>query len=208
VQQEGGNSSGFFACTLTVTEVCLGWTEMCAVVTKAQKYVFAALGHIWSNLPFPWLGLDSDNGAEFINERLIRYGDAEKITFTRGRIGRKNANPYVEQKNWSVVRRLVGYARYDTLCQVNQLNALYAVARLYLNHFVPVRKLVSKERQGRKVHKVFDAYKTPYQRMLDSPLVSEKAKRQLRAIHATLDVVQLKRQMDELLEALTPTKQW
>jgi len=208
VQHDGGNSSGFFACTLNVTDVCLGWTEMRAVVTKAQKYVFAALGHIRADLPFPLLGLDSDNGAEFINDQLIRYCDSEKITFTRGRTGHKNDNPYVEQKNWSVVRRLVGYARYDTQHQVNQLNALYAVARLYLNHFVPVQKLVSKERQGRKTRKVFDAYKTPYQRVLDSPLVSEKAKRKLRAIHATLDVVQLKRQMDELLDALTPTKQW
>jgi len=208
VQHDGGNSSGFFACTLTVTDVCLGWTEMRAVVTKAQKYVFAALGHIRTDLPFPVLGLDSDNGAEFINDQLIRYCDNEKITFTRGRTGHKNDNPYVEQKNWSVVRRLVGYARYDTQRQVNQLNALYAVARLYLNHFVPVQKLVRKERDGRKTRKVFDAYKTPYQRVLDSPLVSEKAKRKLRAIHATLDVVQLKCQMDELLDALMPTKQW
>jgi hypothetical protein len=208
VQHDGGNSSGFFACTLNVTDVCLGWTELRAVVTKAQKYVFAALGHIRADLPFPLLGLDSDNGAEFINDQLIRYCDTEKITFTRGRTGHKNDNPFVEQKNWSVVRRLVGYARYDTQSQVNQLNALYAVTRLYLNHFVPVQKLVSKERQGRKTRKVFDAYKTPYQRVLDSPLVSEKAKRKLRAIHAALDVVQLKRQMDELLDALTPTKQW
>lgn len=207
VQHDGGNSSGFFACTLNVTDVCLGWTEMRAVVTKAQKYVFTALEQIRANLPFPLLGLDSDNGAEFINDQLIRYCDAEKITFTRGRTGHKNDNPYVEQKNWSVVRRLVGYARYDTSRQVNQLNALYAVARLYLNHFVPVQKLVSKERRGHKTRKVFDAYKTPYQRVLDSPLVSEKAKRKLRAIHATLDIVELKRQIDDLLDALIPSKQ-
>jgi hypothetical protein len=208
VQHEGGNSSGFFACTLNVTDVCLGWTEMRAVVTKAQKHVFAALEHLRANLPFPLLGLDSDNGAEFINDQLIRYCVAEQITFTRGRLGRKNDNPYVEQKNWSVVRRLVGYARFDTPRQVNQLNALYAVARLYVNHFIPVQKLVRKERAGRKTRKVYDAYKTPYQRAWDSPLVSAKAKRKLRTIHATLDVVQLKHQMDELLDALIPTKQW
>lgn len=208
VQHDGGNSSGFFACTLNVTDVCLGWTEMRAVVTKAQKYVFAALGHIRADLPFPLLGLDSDNGAEFINDQLIRYCDAEQITFTRGRTGHKNDNPYVEQKNWSVVRRLVGYARFDTPQQVNQLNALYVVARLYVNHFIPVQKLVSKQRVGRKTHKVYDAYKTPYQRVLDSSLVSAKAKRKLRAIHATLDIVELKRQMDQLLDALIPTKQW
>jgi hypothetical protein len=208
VQHDGGNPRDFFACTLNVTDVCTGWTEMRAVPTKAQKHVFAALGHIRIHLPFPLLGLDSDNGAEFINDQLVRYCTAEKITFTRGRTGRKNDNPYVEQKNWSVVRRLVGYVRYDTLRQVHQLNALYAVYRLYVNHFVPVQKLVSKVRVERKTRKVYDKYKTPYQRVLDSANVSEKSKRQLRTIHATLDVVLLKRQIDELLDDLIPSKQW
>lgn len=208
VQHDGGNPSGFFACTLNVTDVCTGWTEMAAVPTKAQKYVFTALGDIRMRLPFPLLGLDSDNGAEFINDQLVRYCTTEKITFTRSRTGRKNDNPFVEQKNWSVVRRLVGYARYDTLRQVHQLNALYAVARLYVNHFVPVQKLVSKVREGGKTHRVFDAYKTPYQRVLDSADVSEKAKRQLRTIHAALDLVLLKRQLDALLDDLIPSKQW
>lgn len=208
VQHDGGNPRDFFACTLNATDVCTGWTEMYAVPTKAQKHVFAALGHIRLRLPFPLLGLDSDNGAEFINDQLVRYCTAEKITFTRSRTGRKNDNPFVEQKNWSVVRRLVGYARYDTLRQVNQLNALYVVARLYVNHFVPVQKLVSKVREGRKTHKVFDAYKTPYRRVLDSADVSETAKRRLRTIHAALDVVLLKRQIDALLDDLIPSKQW
>ncbi len=86
------------------------------------------------------LGIDSDNGAEFINDELIRYCDREQLTFTRTRVGRKNDNPYVEQKNWSVVRRLVGYGRYATQRQVNVLNALYAIYRLYVNHFLPVPK--------------------------------------------------------------------
>jgi hypothetical protein len=103
---------------------------------------------------------------------------------------------------------LVGYGRYDTTTQVNQLNVLYAVYRIYVNHFLPVQKLVTKVRAGRKVKRVFDAPKTPYQRVLDSPLVSEAAKRKLRAIHAKLDVVELRHQLDELLEQLTPTKQW
>jgi len=208
VQHDGGNPRDSFACTLNVTDVCTGWTEMRAVPTKAQKHVFAALGHIRTHLPFPLLGLDSDNGAEFINDQLVRYCTAEKITFTRGRTGRKNDNAFVEQKNWSVVRRLVGYARYDTLRQVDQLNALYAVARLYVNHFLPVQKLVSKVRDGRKTRKVYDAYKTPYQPVFDSADVSEKAKRQLRTIHAALDVVLLKRQIDALLDDLIPSKQW
>ncbi len=208
VQHEGGNSSGFFACTLDVTDVSTGWTEMRAVLNKAQTHVFAALKHIRQDLPFPLLGIDSDNGSEFINDELARYCDHEQLTFTRGRAGRKNDNPYVEQKNWSVIRRLVGYGRYETQAQVNQLNALYAVYRLYVNHFLPVQKLVSKVREGSKIKKVYDDPKTPYDRVLDSPQVSSKDKRKLRAIHAKLDVVELKWQIDELVDALRPSKQW
>jgi len=208
VQHDGGNPSGFFACTLDVTDVSTGWTEMRAVATKAQQYVFDALAHVRRDLPFPLLGIDSDNGAEFINDELIRYCEREQLTFTRGRVGRKNDNPYVEQKNWSVVRRLVGYGRYATQRHVQQLNALYTVYRLYVNHFLPVQKLVAKVREGNRVKKVYDDPKTPYQRILDAPEVSDEAKRKLRAIHAKLDVVDLKQQIDEMLNALAPTKQW
>jgi hypothetical protein len=208
VQHDGGNPSGFFACTLDATDVSTGWTEMRAVLTKAQVHIFAALKQIRADLPFPLLGLDSDNGAEFINDELLRYCRQEHITFTRGRVGRKNDNPYVEQKNWSVVRRLVGYGRYATHRQVRQLNALYAVYRLYVNHFLPVQKLVSKVQQGSRVKKIYDDPKTPYQRVLDSSQVSEEAKERLRAVHAQLDVVQLRQQIDQMLDALIPSRQW
>jgi hypothetical protein len=208
VQHEGGNSRGFFACTLDVTEVSTGWTEMRAVLNKAQTHVFAALKHLRQDLPFPLLSIDSDNGSEFINDELVRYCDHEQLTFTRGRAGRKNDNPYVEQKNWSVVRRLVGYGRYETQMQVNQLNAIYAVYRLYVNHFLPVQKLVSKVREGSKIKKVYDAPQTPYQRVLDSSQVNLKDKRKLHAIHAKLKVVELKGQIDVLSDALRPSKQW
>lgn len=208
VQHDGGNPSGFFACTLNVTDVSTGWTEMRAVVTKAQQHVFAALEHIRRQLPFPLLGLDSDNGAEFINDELVRYCEHEELTFTRGRVGRKNDNPFVEQKNWSVIRRLVGYGRYETQRQVSQLNALYGVYRLYVNHFLPVQKQVAKVREGSRVKKIYDAPKTPYQRVLDSDPVSQEAKRKLRAVHAQLKVVELRRQLDQLLEHLNPSQQW
>lgn len=113
---------------------------------KAQVHVFNALTRARQRLPFDLLGLDSDNGAEFINAHLIGYCEREHITFTRGRVGRKNDNAFVEQKNWSVVRRLVGYDRFDTFKQVRQLNALYERYRLYVNFFLPVTKLVCKER--------------------------------------------------------------
>jgi hypothetical protein len=206
VQHDGGNPSGFFACTLTVTDVATGWTDLQAVENKAQSRVFAALQHTRRSLPFDLRGIDSDNGGEFINNELWRYCEQEGLTFTRGRVGRKNDNPFVEQKNWSVTRRLVGYDRYDTPRQVRQLNALYELTHLYTNHFLPVTKLVSKRRDGSRVIKVFDVPKTPYQRVLDSPEVTQKHKAALKAAHAKLDVVQLKQQIDAALVALKPSK--
>lgn len=135
---EGGNPRGEFAQTLTVTDIATGWTESRAVRNKAQVRVFAAIKHIRDQLPFPLLGLDSDNGAEFINGELLRYCTTEHITFTRSRSSRKNDNCFVEQKNWAVVRRAVGYLRYDTDDEVATLNALYDQLRLMTNYFVPL----------------------------------------------------------------------
>ncbi len=208
VQHDGGTNKGDFACTLTMTDVTTGWTELAATPNKAQVHVFAALKTERTRLPFPLLGIDSDNGSEFINNELQRYCEREQLTFTRGRAGRKNDNAFVEEKNWSAVRRLVGDGRYDTPKQVAQLNALYRVYRLYFNHFLPLTKLVKTEHQGSHVKKIYDEPKTPYQRVLDSPLVSKPAKAKLRKEHAKLDVVKLKRQLDQLLAALKPTRQW
>jgi hypothetical protein len=140
VQHDGGNPRGIFACTLNLTDVCTGWTEMVAVRNKAQTRVFKALKQQRVRLPFPLLGVDSDNGAEFINDQLIRYCAQERLTFTRSRVGRKNDNAFVEQKNWSVIRRLVGYDRFDTQKQTDALNQLYDVYRLYVNFFLPVHQ--------------------------------------------------------------------
>lgn len=206
VDHSGGNPRGEFAHTLNVTDVHTGWTEMCAVRTKAQKFVFAALQTIRARLPVPLLGIDSDNGNEFINDQLLRYCEQEHLTFTRGRVGRKNDNPYVEQKNWSVVRRLVGYDRYDTQRQVDQLNWVYRVYRLYVNFFLPVMKLKEKVRIGSRIKKIYDAPQTPYARVLASPDVAEADKATLRAIYAQLDVVNLKRELETLLDALKPSR--
>jgi hypothetical protein len=208
VQHDGGLNKGDFACTLDLTDVATGWTELAAASNKAQVHVFAALQTERARLPFPLLGIDSDNGSEFINHELLRYCDQEELTFTRGRGGRKNDNPFVEQKNWSAVRRLVGYGRYDTPKQVAQLNAIYRVYRLYFNHFLPLTKLLKTEHRGSHVKKIYDVPKTPYQRVLDSPDVDPKVKAKLRREHAQLDVVHLKRELDRLLEQLKPTKQW
>jgi hypothetical protein len=208
VQHNGGLIKGDFACTLDLTDVATGWTELAATPNKAQVHVFAALQHERTRLPFPLLGIDSDNGSEFINDELLRYCTQEQLTFTRGRGGRKNDNPFVEEKNWSAVRRLVGYGRYDTPRQVARLNDLYRVYHLYFNHFLPLTKLLQTEYHGSRVKKIYDAPKTPYQRVLDSPLVSAEVKAKLRREHVKLDVVHLKRELDQRLDELKPTRQW
>ena len=139
---------------------------------------------------------------------LKRYCETEKLTFTRGRVGRKNDNAFVEEKNWSVVRRLIGYARYDTLHQVAQLNALYRVDCLYFNHFLSVTKLIKTERHGSRLKQIYDKPKTPDQRLLDAPEVAARVKSTLRRAHAKLDVVTRKRLVEQLLAALRPTRQW
>ncbi len=126
VGHEGGDPRGDFCQTLTVTDIATGWTENRAVKNKAQKWVFAALAEITAGFPFPIRGIDSDNGSEFINDQLLRWCEQQHITFTRSRPGRKNDGAHVEQKNWAVVRRAVGYHRYDTDAELALLNEIYA----------------------------------------------------------------------------------
>jgi len=190
------------AWTLCFTDVKTAWTECVAVPNKAQVHVFAAIQRARQRLPFPLLGIDSDNGAEFINDQLYRYCLEEQITFTRGRAGKKNDSAYAEQKNWSVVRRAAGYYRYDTPEQLELLNRLYAVMHFYVNFFLPVMKLEEKVRVGSKVKKIYDDPQTPYARVLASPDVSEEHKAQLRETYTVLDLVQLRRQIDDLQDQL------
>jgi len=202
VGHDGGNSSGEFAFTLDVTDVCTGWTEMQAVKNKAQCWVFEALKDIRDRLPFDLLGIDSDNGGEFINDELYRYCLEKKITFTRTRSNRKNDNCFVEQKNYSVVRRAVGYMRHDTPQELNVLNELYGYLRLYNNYFQPVMKLLEKTRIGSKVKKRYDKSQTPYQRVLASPDISKDTKKWLRKEYAKLNPAELKRQISKLQNKL------
>ena len=147
-----------------------------AVRNKAQVWVFEALQQIRERLPFELLGLDSDNGAEFINYQLHRYCEQEQITFTRSRPLRKNDNCFVEQKNYLVVRRFAGYARYDTETELEVLNQLYGLLSPYVNFFLPSQKLQEKIRQGSRMTKRYDRAQTPYRRLLDSTQLSKQAK--------------------------------
>lgn len=202
VGHDGGVAQGDFCQTLDVTDVASGWTETQAVLNKAQVWVFEALQAIRARLPFALKGIDSDNGSEFINDHLLRYTRQERITFTRGRAWKKNDSCFVEQKNYSVVRRAVGYARYEGSAHVRLLNELYAELRLYSNFFQPVMKLLRKERHGAKVKKTYDRPRTPYQRLLDSSALSRPAKQQLRTHYASLNPAELKRNIVRLQSRL------
>jgi len=195
VGHDGGCAEGDYCFTLCMTDVATGWTEVAAVRNKAQKWVFEALQALRGRLPFPVLGLDSDNGGEFINHHLVAYCKEQRITFTRSRPYRKNDTCYVEQKNWSIARRYAGYARYDTPEACALLNELYVAVRDYTNFFLPSMKLQEKVREGARVHKRHDKPKTPYERVLESPTVSPAVKKRLRCYYEGLNLAELWRRI-------------
>ena len=198
VAHDGGSSFGEYGQTLNLTDVATAWMEMRALKNKAQIHVFQALQDIRTQLPFPLLGLDSDNGTEFINDQLYRYCMDEKITFTRSRAYHKNDNCFVEQKNYSIIRKTVGHYRYDTPEQCALLTAFYRLLRLYTNFFQPVMKLVEKVRSGSRLTRRYDIPKTPYHRILTHPAISDDVKSLLKAQYQQLNVVHLKRELNHL----------
>jgi hypothetical protein len=202
VAHDGGNARGDFNCTLDGTDIATGWTEAVAIKNKAQVWTFNALTQIEEKLPFDLLGVDSDNGSEFINNQLLRYCHENKITFTRSRPYRKNDNCFVEQKNWSVVRKVAGYYRYDSIETLHLLNKIYNYHRLYNNFFQPNMKLIEKTRIGSKIKKKYDKAKTPYQRVLESPYVSEENKNKLKLIYESLNPAELLRCIEKNKKAL------
>ena len=166
VGHEGGNASGEHCFTLTVTDIATGWTVNRSVKNKAAKWVFEALMHVRRVFPFPIIGIDSDNGSEFINEHLLQYCIQQNITFTRSRPGNKNDGAHVEQKNWARVRELVGYLRYDTEAELDLLNEIWELDRVFTNYLLPQQKLIFKHRHGAKVIKKYDTAATPHQRAI------------------------------------------
>ena len=174
----GQTTEGTYLNTLSATDLATGWTECLALPNKTQSAVSQAICELRRNLPFPLLGLDSDNGSEFINDTLYRYCLAEHITFTRSRPYQKNDQAHIEQKNWSVVRHTVGYDRLETQEELVLLGSIYSDLRLYINFFQPVLKLVSKQRVDGKVIRRYDQASSPFRRVLalDSIPVQYKAR--------------------------------
>lgn len=208
VAHDGGSPFGDFLCTLTMTDVATGWTEPVCVLNKAQKHVFAGLQAVQARLPFPVLGLDTDNGSEFVNHHLVRYCAKENITFTRSRPYRKNDNCFVEQKNNSVVRRSVGYMRFTSEAALTAMNELYARLRLLVNFVYPSAKLIARTRIGSRVIRKHDQPATPYQRIMAREDVDPSVKQALATQYRDIDPVALARQFkvvqDDLLAYAAP----
>jgi transposase InsO family protein len=192
----GDSTQGFYLTTLSAVDVATGWYEPMAVWGKYQVQVRGALHNMRRRLPIPLKGVHSDSGSEFINQELYGYCKREGIEFTRSRSYKKNDNCHVEQKNWQVVRRIIGYDRYSSKEALRALDGVYTVARLYINFFQPVMKLVGKTRNGAKVHKIFDTAQTPYQRLLASGILAEEQKQALSSIYGALNPVILLKQIE------------
>jgi len=203
VAHNGSRSDGECAHSLNVTDVHTTWNETRAVLGRGEVAVQAALEAIRQELPFRLRGIDTDNGSEFINDHLYRYCQALEIQFTRGRPYKKDDNAHIEQKNWTHVRKVVGYLRYDRPAAVTALNDLYQhELRLFQNLFLPSVKLVRKERVGARVRRRYDAPRTPLDRVRACPEAAAAAVARFLALRDRLDPFALSAAIDRKLARL------
>ena len=201
----GDSTSGMYANTLDFVDIATGWTEQRAVWGKGETGVLEQIKNIETNLPFPLLGFDCDNGGEFLNYHLMRHLMERKqpVQFTRSRAYHKDDNAHIEQKNWTHIRQWLGYDRLDNPKVVPLLNNLYANEwRLFHNFFCPSVKLIAKERIGSKTIKHHDSPKTPYQRITESPHIRETVKRSLIKQLEKLNPFLLRKIMDKKLKRI------
>lgn len=194
----GGDPAGDYLYSLDFTDVCTGWNECRAHLGKGETRTLEALRSIRGRLPFPLKGIDFDTGGEFVNWHLIRYCRRNRINYTRAREGRKNDQCFVEQQNFSVVRRFVGYVRLDTPAQLQDLNLLYDQLSDYQNFFQTVGRLKEKVWHGTRLTRRYDPPRTPYQRVLSHPNVEAETKRKLEARFLTLNPRKLIEEINRL----------
>jgi transposase InsO family protein len=203
VSHSGNSASGEFAHTLNVTDIHTTWTESAAVLGRSEQAVQRALNEISGELPFRLLGVDSDNGSEFINWHLKRWCEQKDIQMTRGRPYKKDDNAHIEQKNWTHVRKLLGWERYDTHEAVEAMNDLYRQElRLWLNLFLPSVKLLKKVRVGSKVRRVYDGPRTPLERVRGCLQADRVQVERLEELRKSLDPFQLARAIERKLERI------
>lgn len=198
----GWSMEGAFLYTMVLTDITTGWVECLPLLYRSSESVIDAIELARKLIPFPILGLDTDNGSEFINHDLITYCKREEITFTRGRAYKKNDQCYVEQKNGAVVRQLVGYERFEGQQAYRQMAELYRAVRLYINFFQPSMKLQQKQRQSAKVNRVYDTAKTPFRRLRATDVLNKASLNKFEFINQALDPVKLLKQIESLQNAL------
>jgi hypothetical protein len=198
----GTDIEGGYLYTMTLTDVATGWTECLPLLHRSREAVLAALQRARRLFPFAILGIDTDNGGEFINEVMVAYCEQEHITFTRGRPYQKRDQCFVEQKNGAIVRQVVGYDRLVGEHANRQLTELYRALRLYINCFQPSMKLLSKEREGKKVRYVYDPAKTPLQRLLLAGVLPAQKQQELTEVAQALDPIGLLYQLEQLQQAV------
>jgi len=196
------STRGEYINTLNMIDVSTGWCAISAFMGRSERFCIAAIDEARPSIPFAILGIDSDNGSEFINAHMKRYCERNNITFTRGRASKKNDSCFIEQKNWDIVRKMIGYGRLDTYEQLNTLKEIYRRLCLYQNYFQPSRKLVSKKRIGARVTKQYDDAQTPAQRLLARDDIGEKAKQRITKTIQTLNPARLLREINALISKL------
>ena len=205
----GENASGMFISTLNSTDIAVQWFEAEPVMGKAQERIIEGLEEIEKRLPHILSGIDSDNGSEFINRQLYEYCLKKKIIFTRSRPYKKNDNAHIEQKNFTTVRQVLGYQRFDTEEVFELMKKLYrGPLRLYINFFQPSEKCIEKRRVGSKIKKVYDKAKTPYQRVLAHPKIPQTTKQMLEHLFENLDPFKLRREVDDLVRKIQKLSKW
>lgn len=202
VEHCGRSSGGEYAHTLSAADIASGWWEAEAISSRSQQATKAGMEAIRGRLPFPIKEVHPDNDRGMINDLLWDYCRGAGIRMSRSRPYRKNDNAWVEQRNWTHVRKQVGYQRLDTTAELRVLRELYESLRLYKNFFQPTMKLVSKTRIGGKIHRKYDEPRTPYQRLLESGQLSAKAEKQLRKQYESLNVAQLRRALEAAKDEL------
>jgi hypothetical protein len=204
VAHNGGDPSGEFIYSLNLVEIYSGWNEQYATMGKGERGIIKGIDDIKKELPFNLTGLDSDSGGEFINWHLVRYCEKNEIYFTRSRPYMKNDNAYVEQKNNTHIRKLLGFDRFDNFKQLELINDLYRNEwRSFNNFFKPVMKIERKEKVNNSLcHKIYDKPRTPYQRLMKSDQISEEQKKKLTDLYLSLNPVELKKKIDEKVKII------
>ncbi len=203
VESCGTSASGEYVNNLSICDIFSSWWEGEAVMGKGQQRALFALDNIRKRMPFAWIEFHPDNGTNLLNFAVYAYAEKEKLKYSRSRPYHKNDNCFIEQKNSTHIRQVIGYLRYDTMKELNCLNDLFRnELRLYKNFFQPVIKLESKERIGGRIKRKYGQAKTPYRRLIESEQISEKEKEKLTAIYQTLNPSELKRIIDKKLDNL------